>query len=59
MSEKTSTSRTGSDKPAETSHLSEAQKKALDSQADAEHEDGPKREELTRQATQLGDRSAA
>ena len=46
--------RTGATKPAETSHLREKQKRALDVQADAEHTDGPEREKLTRKMTELG-----
>jgi hypothetical protein len=41
--------RTEADKPRETRHLSEAQKRTLDTQAEAEHTGGREREKLTRQ----------
>jgi hypothetical protein len=40
--------RTEASKPEETKHLSAAQKRALDSQAEAEHTDGKERKKLTR-----------
>jgi hypothetical protein len=42
--------RTGADKPNETKHLSTAQKRALDTQSEAERAHGKEREKLTRKA---------
>ncbi len=39
--------RTEASKPEETQHLTEAQKRALDLQDEAEHADGKRREDLT------------
>ena len=43
------TSRVGASAPEATKHLTETQKKALDTHAEAEHADGPERERLTRE----------
>jgi hypothetical protein len=48
MSNQKPKTRTEADKPRETRHLTEEQKQSLDLQAEAEHEDGKPREELTR-----------
>lgn len=43
--------RTEAAKPARTGHLTEADKRALDTEAEAEHTDGQEREKLTRKMT--------
>lgn len=43
--------RTEANKPEETKHLSEGQKRALDRQSEAERADGKEREKLTRKMT--------
>jgi len=50
MSTEKPKTRTEASKPEETKHLSAAQKRALDSQAETEHTDGKERERLTREA---------
>jgi hypothetical protein len=51
MSTQKPKTRTEAAKPAQTKHLTEADKQALDIQADAEHTDGKQREKLTRKMT--------
>jgi hypothetical protein len=46
--------RTEASAPVATRHLSHGQKQALDTQADAEHEDGNERERLTQKISKLG-----
>jgi hypothetical protein len=43
--------RTGASKPSATRHLSEAEKRTLEVQEEAEHASGRKRERLTRKMT--------
>jgi len=47
MSTQKPKSRTEASKPAQTKHLTAAQKRSLDHQAEIEHMDGPQRERAT------------
>ncbi len=48
MSTQKPKTRTEAAKPSQTKHLTEADKRALDIEADAEHTDGKQREKMTR-----------
>lgn len=54
MNENKPETRTEAAKPAETEHMDDGQKEALDVQADAEHTDGQEREDLTEKMDRLG-----
>lgn len=51
MSTQKPKTRTEATKPSETGHLTDADKRALDIEADAVHTDGKQREKLTRKMT--------
>lgn len=51
MSTQKPKTRTEATKPTETKHLTDADKRALDIEAEAEHADGKQREKLTRKMT--------